>query len=151
LLTEFRKRLPEMVTRAPDMPRLLHSWLTQQVEGSHQLKMQSQDLRDLTQMIRGAQRRIISAILGTGLLIARRCCMAWKQAGRVSSACRHRCGSPAWVARGPCWPHGPAQVKSMRSSFPRKRESRSKRRGCGKVRAEVAMFSGASGFPLSRE
>jgi ubiquinone biosynthesis protein len=70
LLTEFRKRLPEMVTRAPDMPRLLHSWLTQQVEGSHQLKMQSQDLRDLTQMIRGAQRRIISAILGTGLLIA---------------------------------------------------------------------------------
>jgi len=70
LLTEFRKRLPEMVTRAPDMPRLLHTWLTQQVEGGHSLKMQSQDIRDLTQMIRGAQRRIISAILGTGLLIA---------------------------------------------------------------------------------
>ncbi|BCT92345.1 putative protein kinase UbiB [Lysobacter helvus] len=70
LLTEFRKRLPEMVTRAPDMPRLLHSWLTQQVEGGHSLKMQSQDIRDLTQMIRGAQRRVISAILGTGLLIA---------------------------------------------------------------------------------
>ena len=69
MLAEFRKRLPEMVTRAPDMPRLLHAWLTQQVEGQHSLQMRSQDLRDLTQMIRGAQRRTISAILGTGLLI----------------------------------------------------------------------------------
>ena len=33
--TEFRKRLPEMVTHAPEMPRLLHAWLTQQVEGKH--------------------------------------------------------------------------------------------------------------------
>ena len=69
LLAEFRKRLPEMVTRAPEMPRLLHAWLTQQVEGQHSLQMRSQDIRDLTHMIRGAQRRTISAILGTGLLI----------------------------------------------------------------------------------
>ena len=70
LANEFRKRLPEMVTHAPDMPRLLHAWLTQQVEGTHALNMRSQDIRDLTVMVRGAQRRIISAILGTGLLIA---------------------------------------------------------------------------------
>ena len=70
LAAEFRKRLPEMITRAPDMPRLLHAWLTQQVEGTHALNMRSQDIRDLTVMVRGAQRRIISAILGTGLLIA---------------------------------------------------------------------------------
>ncbi|KGQ20165.1 Ubiquinone biosynthesis monooxygenase UbiB [Lysobacter dokdonensis DS-58] len=69
LMAEFRKRLPEMVTRAPEMPRLLHAWLTQQVEGQHALQMRSQDIRDLTQMIRGAQRRMISAVLGTGLLI----------------------------------------------------------------------------------
>ncbi len=69
LMAEFRKRLPEMVTRAPEMPRLLHAWLTQQVEGQHTLQMRSQDLRDLTVMIRGAQRRVISAILGTGLFI----------------------------------------------------------------------------------
>ncbi|MGO4550843.1 ubiquinone biosynthesis regulatory protein kinase UbiB [Lysobacter sp. 2RAF19] len=69
LMAEFRKRLPEMVTRAPEMPRLLHAWLTQQVQGQHSLQMRSQDVRDLTQMIRGAQRRTISAILGTGLLV----------------------------------------------------------------------------------
>lgn len=69
LAAEFRKRLPEMITRAPDMPRLLHAWLTQQVEGHHTLKMRSDDLRDLTRLVRGAQRRTISAILGIGLLL----------------------------------------------------------------------------------
>jgi len=69
LAAEFRKRLPEMVTRAPDMPRLLHAWLTQQVEGTHALNMRSQDIRDLNATIRRAQRRVISAILGIGLLI----------------------------------------------------------------------------------
>jgi ubiquinone biosynthesis protein len=69
LFKEFRKRLPEMVTRAPDMPRLLHSWLTQQVEGSHALNMRSPDIRELNATIRRAQRRVISAILGIGLLI----------------------------------------------------------------------------------
>jgi len=58
-----------MVTRAPDMPRLLHAWLTQQVEGTHALNMRSQDIRDLNTTIRRAQRRVISAILGIGLLI----------------------------------------------------------------------------------
>ena len=42
--SEFRKRLPEMITQAPDMPRLLHAWLTQQVEGKQQLQMHSQQL-----------------------------------------------------------------------------------------------------------
>ncbi|MCC8363202.1 ubiquinone biosynthesis regulatory protein kinase UbiB [Lysobacter sp. A6] len=69
LFEEFRKRLPEMVTRAPEMPRLLHSWLTQQVEGSHALNMRSPDIRELNATIRRAQRRVISAILGIGLLI----------------------------------------------------------------------------------
>jgi ubiquinone biosynthesis protein len=69
LVAEFRKRLPEMITRAPDMPRLLHAWLTQQVEGQHTLQMRSEDIRDLTRLVRGAQRRTISAILGVGLLL----------------------------------------------------------------------------------
>lgn len=69
LFEEFRKRLPEMVTRAPEMPRLLHAWLTQQVEGSHALNMRSPDIRELNATIRRAQRRVISAILGIGLLI----------------------------------------------------------------------------------
>jgi ubiquinone biosynthesis protein len=69
LAREFRKRLPELVTRAPDMPQLLHAWLRQQVEGQHELSMRSNDLADLASTLRAMQRRIVSAILGTGLLI----------------------------------------------------------------------------------
>lgn len=69
LAGEFRKRLPELVTRAPDMPQLLHAWLSQQVGGKHELAMRSRDLADLADTMRAMQRRIVSAILGTGLLI----------------------------------------------------------------------------------
>jgi ubiquinone biosynthesis protein len=70
LASEFRKRLPELVTHAPDMPRLLHAWLTQQVEGRHELRMRSDDLAALTLEVRKMQKRTVAAILGTGLLIA---------------------------------------------------------------------------------
>jgi len=70
LRAEFRKQLPELVTRAPEMPRLLHAWLSQQVAGSHTLQMQSQDLADLSRSVRELQRRMVASILGTGLLIA---------------------------------------------------------------------------------
>ncbi|MFD0739842.1 ubiquinone biosynthesis regulatory protein kinase UbiB [Lysobacter koreensis] len=70
LAAEFRKRLPELVTHAPEMPRLLHAWLTQQVEGKHQLRMRSDDMAELTRTVKDAQRRTVAAILGTGLLIA---------------------------------------------------------------------------------
>ncbi len=69
LATEFRKRLPEIVTRAPEMPRLAHAWLQQQVEGRHELRMRSQDIVELTQTLKAMQRRIVAAILGVGLLI----------------------------------------------------------------------------------
>ena len=69
LASEFRKRLPEMVTRAPEMPRLLHAWLQQQVEGKHTLAMRSQDLREVAQTLAALQRRMVAAILGVGLLI----------------------------------------------------------------------------------
>lgn len=69
LAGEFRKRLPELVTRAPEMPRLLHAWLSQQVSGQHELKMRSQDITDLNRSIQDAVRRTVAAILGTGLLI----------------------------------------------------------------------------------
>jgi len=69
LAAEFRKRLPELVTRAPEMPRLLHAWLTQQVEGKHELRMRSDDMAELTRTIKGVQRRTVAAILGAGLLI----------------------------------------------------------------------------------
>jgi ubiquinone biosynthesis protein len=69
LAGEFRKRLPELITRAPDMPQLLHAWLNQQVGGKHELSMRSSDVAELTRTLQGMQRRIVSAILGTGLLV----------------------------------------------------------------------------------
>lgn len=69
LAGEFRKRLPELVTRAPDMPRLAHAWLVQQVEGRHELRMHSDDLAELAQVARDGQKRVVAAVLGTGLLI----------------------------------------------------------------------------------
>ncbi len=69
LMGEFRKRLPEMVTHAPDMPRLLHAWLRQQVEGRHELALRSKDLAELVHTIKGVQRRTVSAIFGSGLLV----------------------------------------------------------------------------------
>ena len=69
LMGEFRKRLPELVTRAPDVPQLLHAWLQQQVGGQHELSMRSRDLEVIADTVRGMQRRIVSAILGTGLLV----------------------------------------------------------------------------------
>ena len=69
LAGEFRKRLPEMITRAPDVPRLLHAWLQQQVEGKHELSMRSRDLAELTRIAHAAQKRVVAAVLGSGLLI----------------------------------------------------------------------------------
>jgi ubiquinone biosynthesis protein len=70
LLREFRKRLPEMVTRAPEMPALLHAWLQQQVEGRHELAMRSQDLAELARAVREAQGRVVAAIVGVGAALA---------------------------------------------------------------------------------
>ena len=69
LFGEFRKRLPELVTQAPDMPRLLRDWLAQQVSGTHSLRMQSNELAELARISREGQRQTVFAILGTGLLI----------------------------------------------------------------------------------
>ncbi len=66
---EFRKRLPEMITRAPEMPRLLHAWLQQQVEGRHELRMRSADVREIAATLGSLQRRIVASILGVGLLV----------------------------------------------------------------------------------
>lgn len=70
LLREFRKRVPEMVTHAPEMPRLLHEWLRQQVTGGHTLHMHSEELRTIARVALVAQRHVVYAILGAGLLVA---------------------------------------------------------------------------------
>ncbi len=69
LLKELGYRLPEIITQAPDMPRLVHLWLQQQVEGRHQMAIRSSDLAEVARTLQVMQRRSVSAILGSGLLI----------------------------------------------------------------------------------
>jgi len=81
LLAEFRKRLPELITQAPDMPRLLHAWLTQQVEGRQHLHLHSQQLAELAESTRAFQRRTVGAIVGSGLLIVAAVLYAFEAGG----------------------------------------------------------------------
>src|SRR3546814_4832270 len=57
LAGEFRKRLPELITQAPEVPRLVHAWLSQQVQGKHELALRSKDLAELVHTIKSVQRR----------------------------------------------------------------------------------------------
>lgn len=69
VLRELSKRLPEIMTHAPDMPRLVHSWLKQQVEGRHQIDIRSTELLALDLSLRKLQTRVVTAITGSGLLV----------------------------------------------------------------------------------
>ena len=68
VVREIGKRLPEIMTHAPDMPRLVHAWLTQQVEGRHELSMRSRDLAALDASVQRLQKHAVGAITGVGLL-----------------------------------------------------------------------------------
>ena len=69
LWREFGKRVPELMTRAPDMPRLMHAWLEQQVAGRHAVDVRSGDIAELARTLQIMQRRSVAAILGVGLLL----------------------------------------------------------------------------------
>ena len=69
LMAELGKRVPEMITHAPEMPRLLREFLVQQVGGTHSLNMRSAELAELARISRDGQRQTVYAILGTGLLV----------------------------------------------------------------------------------
>lgn len=69
-LKQVRRHLPELVTQAPEMPRLVHRWLQQQVDGQHELAMRSDDLARINANIAGLQQRLVLAVIGVGLVIA---------------------------------------------------------------------------------
>ena len=110
LMSEFRKRLPELVTHAPEMPRLLHAWLTQQVEGKHELKMRSDDMAELTHSIGDAQRRTVAAILGASLLIVA-AVLFGLEAG----------GPRVWSIPAAAWIAGLGGLWAMLAAWPRRR------------------------------
>jgi len=69
LTAEFRKRLPELITRAPEMPRLIYQLLEQQAQGKQQIQMRSVDLEALARISASGQRASVYAILGAGLMV----------------------------------------------------------------------------------
>jgi ubiquinone biosynthesis protein len=70
LANELQKRMPEIISHAPDMPRLVRDWLAQQVEGQQHLTMHSKDLALLNANLVRLQRRLITAISVMGLFIS---------------------------------------------------------------------------------
>ena len=81
LRREFRQRLPELMSSAPDMPRLVHAWFVQQVDGAHAVNLRSQDLAALADAARDTPRRLVRAVLGSGLLVTAALLYAFDQSG----------------------------------------------------------------------
>ena len=69
LMAELQKRMPEIISQAPDMPRLVRNWFAQQVSGEHTLNMRSDDIAELSRLTRQAQFRLTWMILASGLLV----------------------------------------------------------------------------------
>ena len=109
LAVEFRKRLPELVTHAPEMPRLLHAWLRQQVEGRHELTLRSAELTHLVDEVRRMQRRTVAALLGTGLMIVAALLYALEAGGPKLLSIP----AAAWIA-------GVAGLWALRAGWPRR-------------------------------
>ena len=109
LFKEFRRHLPELLTHAPEMPRLLHTWLTQQVRGEHELRMRSDDLAELARTARETQKRTVAAILGSGLLVAS-AVLYGLDAG----------GAGQWSVPVASWIAGIAGVAAMILAWPRR-------------------------------
>ena len=110
LFAEFRKRLPELVTQAPDMPKLLRDWLAQQVNGTHSLHMHSNELAELARVSRDGQRQTVFAILGAGLLIVAALLFAFDAGGphfATLTAATWIAGLGAFGAFLAAWPRSP--------------------------------------------
>jgi len=69
LMAELQKRMPEIISQAPDMPRLVRNWFAQQVSGEHTLNMRSDEIAELSRLTRQAQFRLTWMILASGLLV----------------------------------------------------------------------------------
>ena len=64
----LRRRVPEWLAAAPDMPQLVHSYLDQATRGALELRIASDDLRRLESRLARGQR--IVAWLALGLCFA---------------------------------------------------------------------------------
>ncbi len=70
MLKKLRRRLPEWLAVAPDMPQLVHDWLEQQTTGRGELRIRSDDLARLEARSRTSQRLATWLVLGAAAAIA---------------------------------------------------------------------------------
>lgn len=70
LLRNLKDSMPAWSNALPNVPGLAHRFLEQATSGKLQLEWSSKELQRLRSEIRRSNRRNISAIIGTGLLLA---------------------------------------------------------------------------------
>ena len=70
LLRNMKESVPAWSNTLPEMPLLVHRLLEQATTGKLQLEWKSVELRRLRHEVRRANRRSISAIVGTGLIVS---------------------------------------------------------------------------------
>ncbi len=70
VLKALRRRVPEWLSAAPEMPQLLHDYLRQATTGGMELRIASDDLKALERRIRRGQRVAVWLSLGVSLLVA---------------------------------------------------------------------------------
>ena len=70
VLKTLRRRLPEWLAVAPDMPQLVHDWLEQQTSGRGELRIASADLERLASRARIGQRLAVTLTIGATATLA---------------------------------------------------------------------------------
>jgi ubiquinone biosynthesis protein len=70
MLKALRRRVPEWIAAAPDMPQLVHGYLAQATSGTMELRIASDDLKKLESSARRGQRVAIWLSLGISLAVA---------------------------------------------------------------------------------
>ena len=96
LMSELQKRMPEIISQAPDMPRLIRNWFAQQVNGEHSLKMHSDELAELSRITVLAQFRLACLVLASGFLI----CAALFYLFDTQSPIYFHLNAKTWIALG---------------------------------------------------
>ncbi len=69
-LKALRRRLPEWIAAAPDMPQLVHSYLTQATSGGMELRIASDDLKRMELRAARGQRVAVWLALAVSLVVA---------------------------------------------------------------------------------
>jgi len=69
-LRAIRRRLPEWIAAAPDMPQLVHEYLVQATRGKLELRIASDDLKALERRVARGQRIAVWLALAVSLIVA---------------------------------------------------------------------------------